>query len=316
MLQYRLEGYDEKWSLPANKRFVIYEKLPPGSYRFQLKAFNVDGVESSDQMTMGFEILPSFLQTTLFMVMAFTLLLIIIVTGTLLIMRRRLRKQKDKERFRIELSRLQMSLVLRHFDPHFTFNVISSVGSLIMKGEKEIAYEYITKLSGLLRIVLSDGSLIIKPLSDEIDFVRKYCELQKLRYKERFRFNIVIDKNVDLDRAIPKMTIQTFVENSIKHGLENSKDGGKVDIIVRGIENKLEIKILDNGIGRDAAALKMSGGTGYGLKIIDGLIKVMNANNRGDSTLEIIDLKENSVPSGTEVRITIPDDYHFEFLKN
>jgi ligand-binding sensor domain-containing protein len=314
-MQYRLEGYEEKWSLPSNKRFINYEKLSPGSYRFQVKAFNADGVETPEPLTMEFRVLPSFWQTTIFAVMTFILCISLIVITTLLIMRRRQRKHEEKILLRSELSRLQMGSVLKQFDPHFTFNVISSVGSLVMKGDKETAYECITKLSALLRTVLSDGSVIIKPLVDEIDFVRRYCELQKLRFKDRFNFSIVIDTKADLQRDIPKMTIQNFVENAIKHGIENRKEGGRVEIAVCSRDNILEIKITDNGIGRAAASRQMTSGTGYGLKIIEGLFEVMNEYNNEISTIEIEDLEENGKVSGTEVKIIIPDDFKFEFRK-
>ena len=143
-----------------------------------------------------------------------------------------MRRKEEEARLRHELSQLQMNSVLRQFDPHFTFNVISAIGSLIMKGEKENAYDYITILGGLLRTVLGEGSVIIKPLSDEIDFVKRYCELQKLRFKDRISFSLMIDKNVDLQRTIPKMTIQLFVENAIKHGFEDRDEGGKVDVLI------------------------------------------------------------------------------------
>jgi two-component system, sensor histidine kinase YesM len=70
--------------------------------------------------------------------------------------------------------------------------------------------------------------VIIKPLSDEIDFVRRYCELQKLRFRDRISFSLTIDKDVDLLRTIPKMSIKLFVENAIKHGFENRLDGGEL----------------------------------------------------------------------------------------
>jgi LytS/YehU family sensor histidine kinase len=224
-------------------------------------------------------------------------------------------KKVEREKLRSELSHMQMSSVLRQFDPHFTFNVISSVGSLIMKGDKETAYEYITKLSGLLRTVLSDGSLIIKPLSVELDFVRKYCDLQKLRFKGRFDYSIIFDQTIDLQREIPKMTIQTFVENSIKHGFEDRKEGGRVDIRIRHSDDNLEIRVTDNGVGRISAEGKMTRGTGNGLKIIMELFQVMNENNSLKSSVVITDLEDNNTPSGTEVTITIPDNFRFEFVQ-
>jgi hypothetical protein len=315
ILQYRLVGFDDNWSHPSNKRFVVYDKLPPGNYTFQLKGFNADGVESVNPLSMEFSVLPSLLQRTWIQLLALALSLFLTVLFTLFVLKRRQRKKEDVEKLTSELTRLQMSSVLRQFDPHFTFNVISSVGSLIMKGEKETAYDYISKLSSLLRVVLGDGSVVIKPLSEEIDFVRKYCELQKLRFKERFNYSILMDENVDTQRAIPKMIIQTFVENSIKHGFESRKEGGLLEIIIRNEDQKLVIIILDNGIGRVAAKALKTKGTGHGLRIVNSLFEYMNGNNKKISVIKITDLEDNGNPLGTEVKISIPDDYRFGFEK-
>ncbi len=112
------------------------------------------------------------------------------------------------------------------------------------------------------------------------------------------------------------MTIQTFVENAIKHGFESRKGGGNVDIIIQMIEDKLEILIRDNGIGRSQAALQRTGGTGYGLKILNDIFEVMNTNNKNVSKISVTDLCENGMATGTEIKIFIPKDYRFEFQSN
>lgn len=312
-LQYRLVGFDKQWSIPLNKRFVVYENLPPGHYSFQVKGTNADGIETDEPLIMEFRIIPAFWETNLFFISSILLIIALSVIITLKIMRKRLQKQREEEKLRSELSSLQMSSVLKQFDPHFSFNVISSVGSLIMKGEKELAYDYIIKLSALLRTLLSDGSLILRSLSDEIDFVRRYCELQKLRFKDRFDFKILIDENVDLQREIPKMIIQTFVENAIKHGFENRIEGGRVIIDIHKTDIATEISIIDNGIGRDAALKSNTKGTGQGVALINGIFGLMNVYNSGKSTVEISDMLDLGKPSGTKVSINIPDGYRFEF---
>jgi hypothetical protein len=312
-LQYRLEGYDDRWSVLSGKRFVIYEKLPPGHYRFILKAFNADGVETPQPLHMVISVIPTLWQRSAFRISLYLICTVILVILSLYIIRRRQRRREEESKLRYELSRLQMNSVLRQFDPHFTFNVISAIGSLIMKGEKENAYDYITILGGLLRTVLGEGSVIIKPLSEEIDFVRQYCELQKLRFNDRISFSLKIDKEVDLRRTIPKMTIQLFVENAIKHGFEDRNDGGKVDVFITKNNHSIEIVIIDNGIGRAAAARQMTEGSGNGLKMITSLFEVTNSNNSSISTIDIIDLEENGIAAGTAVSIVIPDDYRFEF---
>jgi sensor histidine kinase YesM len=312
-MQYRLEGYDNKWSLPSGKRFVVYEKLPPGHYTFQLKAFNADGVETPRPLAVEITVVPTLWQRAICRIIFYLIFTVSLVSVILLLVRKQMRRKEGEAKLRRELSQLQMNSVLRQFDPHFTFNVISAIGSLIMRGEKENAYDYITILGELLRTVLGEGSVIIKPLSDEINFVKKYCELQKLRFKDRIDFSIDIDRNVDLKRTIPKMTIQLFVENAIKHGFEDRDEGGKVDVSITRDLNSMEIRIIDNGIGRAAASRQFSDGSGNGLKMITGLFEVTNAHNSTNSTIEIIDLEENGVPTGTSVRIIIPDDYLFEF---
>ncbi|MDZ7636108.1 MAG: histidine kinase [Bacteroidales bacterium] len=125
-----------------------------------------------------------------------------------------------------ESYRLQLNSVIKQFDPHFTFNAVTSVGSLIMKGEKEKAYNYFIKLSNLLRSIISDSTVLLKPLEQELEFVTRYCELQKLRFGSRFDYTITVREDVDIKAPVPKMIIQSFAENAIEHGLEN-KEGAR-----------------------------------------------------------------------------------------
>jgi ligand-binding sensor domain-containing protein len=311
LMQYRLVGIDNKWSIPTSKRSVVYEKLPHGSYQFEIKAVNADGFETTEPLVLALKVLPTIWQTLLFKILYVIVSICLTIAFTAMYLSRRQRKKAEEAGLRSELASLQMNSVLGQFDPHFTFNVISSVGSLIMKGEKEVAYDFMSKLSGLLRTVLSDGSIIVRPLADELDFVKRYCELQRLRFKERFNYQINIDSNVDLQREIPKMTIQTFVENAIKHGFDNRKSGGKVLVSVSNIDNNLEILIADDGIGRTEASRNSVKGSGNGIRLVSGLLEIMNSKNHEKAILEVRDLYENEMPSGTEVRIFIPGGYSF-----
>lgn len=313
MYQSRLIGVENIWSGKNYEREVVYKNLKPGEYDFQLKAINSDGIETSEIYSLKFKIIPDFWQTLPFKAFVTFSVIMLIVLLTRWITKRNISKKNEETRLKNELSHLQMNSVVRQFDPHFTFNAISSVGSLIMKGEKETAYNYILKLSGLLRTVLSDGSIIVRPLSEEIDFVRRYCELQKLRFKERLTFIFDIGENINLQRLVPKMTIQTFVENSIKHGIGNRIEGGKIVIRIRKINDYIEITITDNGIGRKAAGSFATKGGGIGLKTINNIFDFMNRFNRTKSRIEIIDLIDGeNAAEGTVVHIDIPDDYTFE----
>jgi sensor histidine kinase YesM len=181
-----------------------------------------------------------------------------------------------------------------------------------MKNDKKAAYLYLTRLSALLRASLRERTSLLKPLSEEIDFIRNYCELQKLRFGDRFNYKIEIKEGVNLNKELPKMTIQTFVENAIKHGIETRKTGGMVEILISHVNEYHIITVRDNGIGRTASLKNNSGGTGYGIVTVNRIFEILNNKNFHKSVLEIKDLVENNIPCGTEVTISIPDKYSFK----
>jgi sensor histidine kinase YesM len=228
------------------------------------------------------------------------------------IRRRVNRKRVDSARLKAEGYKMQLNSVISQLDPHFTFNAISSVGSLIMKGEKEKAYSYLLKLTGLLRSVLTDSPVLLKPITEEVEFVTRFLELQKLRYGNRFDYSLKVAENVDQNTLVPKMVLQSIVDNAVKHGIENKKGKGFIEIEVNKVQNGHEFVVRDNGIGRIAAAELNSDGTGLGLKNIISSMEMMNKANSVKAALIITDLYDNGIPSGTEVRGFLPANYTFD----
>jgi sensor histidine kinase YesM len=226
------------------------------------------------------------------------------------------RKRVETARLQAESYKMQLSAVISQLDPHFTFNAVSSIGSLIMKGEKEKAYTYLLKLSGLLRSVLTDSSLVLKPIRDEVEFVTRFLDLQKLRYGNRFDYSIKIDEDVDQNTLVPKMILQSIVDNAIKHGIENKKDKGVIEIEVNKVRNGNEFVVRDNGIGRKAASELKTDGAGLGLNNIISGMEMMNKVNSEKATLTFTDLYDNGKPSGTEVHGFLPANYTFDIVMN
>jgi hypothetical protein len=310
--QYRVTGHDEGWSSRSRERSVIINDLSPGHYTFELMSFNGDGVITPLPETLSINVVPTFFQTLGARIGLALTAVSLIVLLTIQVRRRIMENRLRAAQVQAESYKMQLNSVIKQFDPHFTFNAVTSVGSLIMKGEKEKAYNYFIKLSNLLRSVLTDSSVLLKPLSDEIDFVARYCELQKLRFGERFSFEIKTDADVDRTTQVPKMIIQSFVENSVKHGLENKNGEGRVNIYISRLKNGLGILIRDNGIGRKASSELQTAGGGLGLKNIRNLIDTLNRGNSTKITFNITDLYDENTPSGTEVSIFIPQPYNFD----
>jgi sensor histidine kinase YesM len=309
-----LKEIDKKWSLPDERREVIYRNLDPGSYTFMLKGINSDGIETPDYISINFTIAKAFRETKVFYVSLILLIIVITIFLTIYLFKRNQKSKEEKQKLKSDLLNLQMNSFLKEFDPHFTFNAISSVGSLIMKNDRKAAYLYLTRLSSLLRASLKDSGSLIKPVAEEVDFVRNYCELQKLRFGDRFNYSINIADDVNLLREVPKMTIQTFVENSLKHGIESRRSGGSIEISLTHVESSLKIVVRDNGVGIKVSRELKTEGTGYGIKTIYGIFEIVNKGNPVKATLDIHDIQDvrNGIyETGTEVVIVIPDNYSF-----
>ncbi|MFZ0471697.1 MAG: histidine kinase [Bacteroidales bacterium] len=314
--QYRVSGLGENWSVKIHDRSVILNDLPPGKYTFELNAYNSDGVSSTVPATLNISVTPKFFQRLGIKIALVVIAVALIAFLSFQIRRRVNRKRVDSARLQAEGYKMQLSSVISQLDPHFTFNAVSSIGSLIMKGEKEKAYSYLLKLTGLLRSVLTDSPVLLKPITEEVEFVTRFLELQKLRYGKRFDYSLKVAENVDQNTLVPKMVLQSIVDNAVKHGIENKKGTGVIEIEVNKVPNGHEFVVRDNGIGRKAAAELNSYGAGLGLKNIISSMEMMNKANSVKAALIITDLYDNGIPSGTEVRGFLPANYTFDVAIN
>jgi len=309
--QYRMIGFDNSWSQRTAEHTVTFTDLRPGNYTFEVRSFNSDDVMSDNPDALMINVVPTLLQTVLARIFLSLVILGLLVLGIWRVRAKVTEQKIAAARQQAESYRLQLNAVIKQFDPHFTFNAVTSVGSLIMKGEKERAYQYFIKLSNLLRSILTDTSTLLKPLEQELEFVSRYCELQKLRFGNRFDYTIDVAPGVSLKSPVPKMIIQSFTENAIKHGLENKKGIGVIEIRLRNTGRGTEVIVRDNGIGRAAASRMHTEGAGMGLKNLASIIDTINRANSEKITFTFTDLHENGVPSGTEVRVFLPSDYSF-----
>ncbi|MCD4693148.1 MAG: histidine kinase, partial [Calditrichales bacterium] len=217
--------------------------------------------------------------------------------------KQRLKKIYETER---RLNELQMLTIRNQMNPHFTFNAINSISSVIYKEDKKTAYNFFTRFSDLIRFTLKNAEKIAIPLSEEIEFVNNYLELEKFRFKERFSYNISVDGNIDQEIKVPRMIIQTFAENAVKHGLSHLDKDGLLKIQISYQDHKLIILIEDNGIGREAAGKLDIHGTGKGMKIIDQIFDLYFKLKGKKIIHSITDLKsDDNQPKGTKVIVEL-----------
>lgn len=212
----------------------------------------------------------------------------------------------QKESLKNRLVTLQLQSIKSQIDPHFTFNALNSIASLIYHEDKTAAYDYMNKVTRLLRGMLNDAEKIYRSLGDEIVFVKTYLDLEKLRFDGRFNYEIVIGEGVTRLEQVPKLVLHTFAENSVKHGLMSKSGNGFVKISIIRENDYLKLCIEDNGIGRVKAAGKVES-TGKGLKLTGEFYSILNKINKKPIRLQITDLyKASGEPAGTRVEVFVP----------
>ena len=308
-----LDGNDQNWSKPGNQRYAIYTNLKPGKYTFLLKASNFDGVFCDEPVSLHLTIHHAWWQivwvqiSTLVFLVGFTVFWSVYYTN-----RRRNRLQLNLEKEK-KLTELRLLSLQNQMDPHFVFNVLTALSSVILNNDKFQANTILTRFSVLVRNLVQSSDKITRSLEDEIDFVKNYLELQKLRFRNRFDFSFDIDHKIDPTLRIPKMIIQTYAENAVKHGLYHLESQGKLKIVITQADDFLKIRVEDNGIGRKKATEMNTRSTGKGMKIMKQYFEVFNERNQEKISFEIEDLvDENQSPCGTRVVLKIPLSMKFE----
>lgn len=160
------------------------------------------------------------------------------------------KNNKQKQALReFEKNELKQKLLLSQMNPHFIFNSIDHIQSLIGKKDRE-AISYLHKFSSLTRQILEFSRETHITLVEELSSIENYINIQQLLYNNAFDFTIHVDELIDQDYTlVPPMLTQPFIENAIKHGLYGKTEGGLISISFCLKENKLWFEIIDNGNG-------------------------------------------------------------------
>jgi tetratricopeptide (TPR) repeat protein len=150
----------------------------------------------------------------------------------------------------LEKNELNRKLLLSQMNPHFIFNSIDNIQSLIYNKQEKEAVNYLTKFSKLTRQILENSNEKYILLSEELTMIDNYLVIQQLLYNNKFDFKIEVDDSIDAETILlPPMLTQPFIENAIKHGLKNTTQKGLIDICFKLSNSKLFFEIADNGVG-------------------------------------------------------------------
>lgn len=232
------------------------------------------------------------------------LLVLLALISFLYIRHNRLKSQYDRIGLEQRLLRAQMN-------PHFIFNSLCVMQDFILANKLQEANIFLTKIARLMRNILENSREEYIPLDKEIETVRLYLDLQKLRFENEFQYTIELDEAIDPENvSVPPMFTQPCVENSIEHGLLPLKEKGHLRISYYLNNGLLKLEILDNGIGRAEAAERASGkGAKKSVSTVlteERLGYFRKTLKKKEIGMEIVDLFDNNKPAGTKVMIMLP----------
>ncbi len=207
-------------------------------------------------------------------------------------------KLEEQERL---LLRARMTALQNQINPHFLFNTLNSISSLV-RVAPDTARELIIKLASILRRLLHSSDAFV-PLQEEIDFIDNYLDIEVVRFG---RDKLKVVKELDpasLEVMVPSMLLQPLVENSIKHGLSSKIDGGSIFLRSALSDAHVTIEVEDDGVGMASAQLLERpsgiGEGGIGMANVAERLKVLY----GDTARMTIDSRNGT---GTLVRLRLP----------
>ena len=312
---WKIEGSEQDWSAWQKEDYAVLTNLPDGKSVLQVKT-KIPGLPDSEAiasilLTVNIAIWK---EEWFFPTMLGLVSLLVLLSLALLLLGRTKMVQINRQ-----AKIFQLQAILSQMNPHFIFNVMASLQSMILSANIEKANEYLVKMSNLVRGFLEasvstsisrtkDLKQSETSLQNALDIVHNYTQFQQLIYPDKFDYEIYVDPEIDLiHQTLPPMLIQPFVENAIRHGLLQKTDKGflKISITLTG-KGSLNIEITDNGIGIRKAGEMMRRSnllyTSRGKELTLNRIKLLNEmgyNIRFDTL---------SSDQGTKVTITIAYD--------
>jgi two-component system LytT family sensor kinase len=212
------------------------------------------------------------------------------------------------------LTEIELRAIRSQINPHFIFNCMNSIQLFVMQRDFDSAQKYLTDFSLLIRKTLDMSKLNFVSLTDEVNYLNTYLSLEKMRFESRMDYEVYVDPDlIPSEAEVPSMLLQPYVENAVKHGINNQINGkGKLVLSFYQKDEDLICTIEDNGIGIRRSMEQKQDPAGRmhistGMELSSNRAELLNKMFNTAIRIEVID-KEEMTPaeSGTLVKITIP----------
>lgn len=270
VLEYALLKDGELWRNwkynETDYNYIWLKDLPPGNYKVSIRFT----AQRHNVTSFPFTIMAAWYQTLAFKIIAGLLLLIALGFIYLLF---RLAAQKRKtalEQLKKAQLKLELQAVYAQLNPHFIFNALHSIQGLVNNNDIAGANRYLAEFGKLVRDSLASQGKDVVPLSQELQSLDTYLQLEQLRFG--FQYHIEQDEHINAyETDIPALLLQPLVENAVKHGIGTMQDKGKIQLRITALNKDMHISIQDNGVGFILHPTR-----GYGLKLTSERIQLLN----------------------------------------
>ena len=175
-------------------------------------------------------------------------------------------QRQEMSELKIQAQQAKLQMLRYQLNPHFLFNTLASVSALIRDGRNDIADQMLGRMSDLLRLTLKSSPIDMVTVREELAVLDMYVKIEKARFEERLEYRCQADED-SLPVLVPSLILQPLVENSIKHAIACSPEGGSVALSVRVQNERLHVTLTDSGVSGDPLSARTNpDGTKLGLK--------------------------------------------------
>jgi len=311
---YKLKGLMDDFEVNENGSVLRFRALAQGDYELEVFALDVNGVQSEKQLNLNFSILkPWYAAWPFFLLMAIFLIVIVSVLFLFRIryIKQRSTRQLENSRLKEDLRASQLTALRAQMNPHFMFNVLNSIQGLFTIGRTEKANEVLSRFSDLMRSILDVSDQNTIGLDKELELIGLYLELEAVRFGDDFHYQLEVAETIDPKKVkVPSLLIQPYVENAVKHGLLHRKGKKRLSVTLTllGNEMMLEVRIDDNGVGREKAGqLRENKHRSFANQASSSRMDLLNVENAHKIGVEIIDkVDEAGNALGTLIILRIP----------
>ena len=209
--------------------------------------------------------------------------------------------------FKARVAETELKALRSQMNPHFIFNSLNSISDYMLKNDMVNANEYLLKFSKLTRSILENSEKQWISVKEDLELTRLYIELEALRLRNKFKYTIQVEENIDLENTLlPPLLLQPFIENSIWHGIDKKDGGGRLDIWIKEESGMIVCIVDDDGVGRKKISNVNPERTSMGIRITENRLDIIGELKKVKGNIDFYDK-----PQGLRVELKLPLEFRF-----